>query len=113
MTDQTAADTTLDTDTAVGCEQSADEFADTLTGFDEIAIKKAFGIPFSSLAPDEKGSRGDAFQFLRCLIFVHRRRQGDNDITAYNAAQNLVMGDVVHYFADEDEESGKDNSTPE
>lgn len=95
------------------CDQTVEELADSLTGFDEIAIKKAFGVPFSALAPNEKGVGGDIFQFLRSLIFVHRRREGDNDVTAYNAAQAMTTGEVNGYFAEESAESGKDSSAPE
>ncbi len=92
------------------CDQTVEEIADSLSGFDEIAIKKAFGVPFSALAPDENGKGGDVFQFLRSLAFTHRRREGDNDITAYNAAQTLTTAEVNGYFAEESGESGKDNS---
>lgn len=92
------------------CDQTVEELADSLTGFDEIAIKKAFGVPFAALAPNEKGVGGDVFQFLRSLVFTHRRREGDNDTTAYNAAQALTTSEVNDYFADESVESGKDDS---
>lgn len=94
-------------------DQTVEEIADSLTGFDEIAIKKAFGVPFSSLAPDPKGQGGDVFQFLRALAFTHRRREGDNDVTAYNTAQGLTTAEVNGYFAEESAESGKDDSKPE
>jgi hypothetical protein len=94
-------------------DETADDFFETLNGFDEIAIKKAFGVPVAELSPDAKGQGGDVFQFLRALIFVHRRREGENDITAYNAAQNLRTAELNDYFADESAESGKDNSAPE
>lgn len=97
----------------MSCDQTTEELADSLTGFDEIAIKKAFGVPISALSPDQKGQGGDVFQFLRALIFVHRRREGENDITAYNSAQNLRTAELNAYFADESAESGKDSSAPE
>lgn len=97
----------------MSCDQTVEELADSLTGFDEIAIKKAFGVPFSALAPNEQGLGGDVFQFLRSLIFVHRRREGENDVTAYNTAQSLKTGEVNAYFAEESAESGKDSSAPE
>lgn len=94
-------------------DQTVEELANSLTGFDEIAIKKAFGATFASLSPNEKGEGGDVFQFLRALVFVHRKREGDNDITAFNAAQALTTTEATSYFADESAESGKDSSTPE
>lgn len=92
-------------------DKTVEELANSLTGFDEIAIKKAFGVPFAILAPNEKGEGGDALQFLRSLIFVNQRREGDNDITAYNTAQGMTMGEVNDYFSETSAESGKDNST--
>ena len=95
------------------CDQTVEEIADSLTGFDEIAIKKAFGVPFSALAPNEKGEGGDVFQFLRALAFTHRRREGDSDITAWNTAQGMSTSEVNGFFAEESAESGKDNSPSE
>lgn len=97
----------------MSCDQTTEELADSLTGFDEIAIKKAFGATLSELSPDQKGQGGDVFQFLRALIFVHRRREGENDITAFNTAQNLRTAELNGYFAEESAESGKDSSAPE
>ena len=94
-------------------DQTVQELSDSLTGFDEIAIKKAFGVPFAALAPNEKGEGGDVFQFLRSLVFIHARREGANDVTAYNAAQGLTTAEVNGYFAEESAESGKDGSAPE
>ena len=94
-------------------DQTVEETADSLTGFDEIAIKKAFGVTFAALAPNEKGEGGDALQFLRALVYTHRRREGDNDITAYNTAQGITMSEVNGYFAEESAESGKDDSATE
>lgn len=93
-------------------DQTVEEIADSLTGFDEIAIKKAFGAPFATLAPNENGVGGDVFQFLRALVFTHRRREGDSDVAAYNTAQALTTGEINGYFAEESPESGKDSSTP-
>jgi len=84
--------------------QTTEEIAGSLTGFDEIAIEKAFGAP-----PNELGQ----LRTVRSLIFTHRRREGDNDIQAYNAAMELPITEVGDYFAQESAESGKDNSAPE
>lgn len=94
----------------MSCDQTPEELADSITGFDEIAIKKAFGAAFATMGAPETG---DPFQFLRSLIFVHCRREGSNDITAYNTAQGLTTAEVNDYFAETSAESGKDNSTPE
>lgn len=94
-------------------DQTVHEIANSITGFDRIAIKKAFGVPFTTLAPDEKGQGGDSLEFLTALIFTHRRREGDNDITAYNTAEGMTIPEITEYFAEESAESGKDNSAPE
>ncbi len=89
------------------CELAVDEMANSMTGFDELAITKAFGKPLGTLGAH------DEFQFLRALIFTHRRRKGDNDATAYKAAQVLPISDVNIYFSDDLVESGKDSSPTE
>jgi hypothetical protein len=65
------------------------EFTKSLTGWDEIAIRKAFG---SSLE-DLEGSL-----IPRALLFVQRRREGAKDAQAYIAAMDLPMGDLEKLF---------------
>lgn len=86
--------------------QTVEEVAESLNGFDEQAIKKAFDVPVGKLGAE------DPTQFLRALIFTCRRRDGENDVVAYNAAQEMPMSEVNAYFAEESVESGKDAGTP-
>jgi hypothetical protein len=75
------------------CEQSADEFFLSLTGFDEIAIAKMFAADISEL-------RERPFTFLRALAFVHQRRHGLVDRDAHEAAQQLTIAELGDYFTD-------------
>lgn len=79
-------------------EMSVTEFADTLTGFDEIAIEKCLGID-----PYQDGERKPVM-LMRALVFVDRRRQGDADAQAREFALNLRASDVTDYFAAEADE---------
>ena len=95
-------------------EMTSEEFFDTLNGFDEIAIRKAFG------ATVEQLSGSDRLQFARALVFVAKRREGATDKEAHDAAQALTMGELGDYFTDDEEvtpdepttEPGKDDRPP-
>lgn len=95
------------------------EFYDSLTGFDEIAIRKAFGVTVTALG-DEKAPTGDPTMFARSLRFVAFRREGLSDAEAKEAVLALPWRDVDGYFADDVEampddpttESGKDDRRP-
>lgn len=90
---------------------TATEVSESLTGYDEIGIAKAFG-EIESL----KGNMP-----ARALAFVLSKREGKTHDEAYEAAMSLsakALGDV---FADEDDEvipdepvtdAGKDDSSP-
>lgn len=80
---------------------SAEAMFDSLTGFDEIAVKKFWGVPISTLSGNKKaGIVGDPMQFLRALAFIAERRAGLSDIAAHAAAQELTIGGVMAYFPD-------------
>lgn len=90
----------------------ADELFESLTGFDEIAINKAFNLELGQI--QEK-----PFMFMRALVFVNERRGGANDLTAHATAMNMPMSALTDYFAeveddldpdDPDTESGKGDS---
>lgn len=72
---------------------TADEMFQSLTGFDEIGIEKAFGEDISVLTKRPT-------QYLRALIFIERKRAGDSHEVARKAAQELTMGEVLAYFPD-------------
>jgi len=79
-------------DTIAPTDLTAEEFAKTLTGWDEAAIEKAFG-----RAPDELGG----LKAARAMIFTLARRQGMKDPAAYSAAMGLPGGEAERLFADE------------
>lgn len=77
---------------------TTNEFFESLNGFEEIAITRSFGHPVKQLATE------DELSFARSLIFVAEKRGGLNDAAAKEAALTLTLGEVLTYFADEDEE---------
>lgn len=85
--------------TAPVLDQTADEFFETLNGFDEIAVAKHFGSPPVELTDTNK------IAFARSLIFVAQRRAGQKDGEAYKYAMNATVGEVNRYFAEDEEEA--------
>lgn len=89
---------------------TADEMTESLTGFDEIAIEKAFGDVWETLANRRPST------FNRALIFVHFTREGQNANEARKAALTLTLGQTTSFFTDEDDdpedETGKDEQPP-
>lgn len=88
-------------------QMTAEEFFDSITGFDEMAIKKAFGRPVVKLAEE------DQIEFARALIFVAQRRAGESDTQAKDSALNMTLGEVNRYFADEEPEAMPEEPTSE
>jgi hypothetical protein len=95
---------------------SAEEFMDSLTGFDEIGIQKVFGAK-----PIELG-RKDRSGLMRGLYMIAQRREGLSEAEAKKAALGATLKEVGDFFPDaEDEpmpedpatESGKDERLPE
>lgn len=77
----------------------AEAFTRTLTGFDELGIKRVFG---SSLGDLEGGL------VPRALLWVAERRDGMNDTDAYRFVMEMPLGDVETRFAvPEDVDPGK------
>lgn len=80
---------------------STEEMVGSLTGYDEIAIANVFGHEFTDLAQNRHST------FLRALVFVHLRREGQDDKAAKKAVMEMPLSEVSDYFADEDVESGE------
>jgi hypothetical protein len=87
--------------------QSVLEVSDSLTGFDEAAVTQHFGRPVSDLMDK------DSSMWARSLVFVLLRRDGASDDDARNAVMAMTIKDVSGFFADESEESGKDEPESE
>lgn len=81
-------------------EKSADEVFESLNGFDEIAIEKAFG--------EVTSLKDKPMMFLRALLFIETRREGKKDNEAKQVAMNATMKQLTDYFrGDEDLEAGE------
>lgn len=75
----------------MSADVSANDLFESLTGFDEIAIEKAFGEPLHTL-------RQRPFTFVRALVFIDQKRTGLKDPEAKQAALALPMRDLNDYF---------------
>lgn len=73
---------------------TADEMIESLTGFEEIAIEKAFGAHLFALAEQNQT------MMLRSLVFVDIKRGGANDKDAKAEAMGLTLKQVQGRFAD-------------
>jgi hypothetical protein len=83
-----------------------EDLVNSLTGFDEVAITRAFGAPLDALT----GSLT-----MRALAFVADKRAGAKDVDAYRAVMGCPVADIADRFAvdiDEVDASGK-AGTPE
>ena len=87
-------------------DKTAEEVLDSLTGFDEMAIKQHFGAPISDLATDQS-------MLARALVFVLRRRDGNSDDDARNQVLAMSLKEILGFFSEESAESGKDEPSPE
>ncbi len=84
------------------CDVSAGTLFLTLTGFDEIAISRAFGSPIEELRPRP-------FMFLRACAFVHQRRGGAKDAVAHKTVMDLSVQALGDYFPDDPDELDDDD----
>lgn len=88
-----------------------DEFVQSLTGYDEIAINKAFGVDWTVLMESQPTT------FSRALVFTDLRHQGKTDTESKKTCMEMSIKQVGEYFPqtdaadelDEDNESGKDD----
>lgn len=78
-------------------DMTGEEMFESFTGYDEIAVAKAFGLEVGSLA-NEKPT-----MFLRCMVFVHLRRQGKTDVEAKDVVMNMSLKECNGYFAENEE----------
>lgn len=88
--------------------RTTQETYDSLTGFDEIAIRREFRQTVGQLV-DEK--TGDPTQMQRALYFIELRRAGTPDAEAYDLAMGAPWSTVRDYFRNT-EESGEDAAAP-
>lgn len=84
---------------------TAESIAESLTGFDEIAIEQKFGAGPSELS---------GTKMLRAMAFTLHRRAGMDDKTAYRECMQASLKDIVSTFADDSEDDeGKGESESE
>jgi hypothetical protein len=78
-----------------------EEYATTLTGFDELAIERAFGRSLDKLP---------ALTTMRALLFIRLRREGAKDHDAFRTSMELRLGRLEEVFVkprkDQDEDEG-------
>lgn len=77
-------------------ELTVSEVIGGMTGYEEDAITKTFGLPIEDL---------DDIKTARALIFVvERRRDGFGDAAAAKTAQAMPRNEVMEYFTPSEEE---------
>lgn len=80
--------------------KTADEVFESLNGFDEIAIEKAFA--------EVTSLKDKPMTFLRALVFTEKRREKLGDKEAKQYAMELPVKELTAYFADKaDIEAGE------
>ena len=72
-------------------KNTLEELAESLNGFDEIAVQRSFGFSIDDF--ENQGTLG-----IRALVFVEFRREGDNDKTAYQRAMDLTMRELIDRY---------------
>ncbi|MFT4010867.1 MAG: hypothetical protein QM655_12595 [Nocardioidaceae bacterium] len=70
-------------------EDSAADVINSFTGFDEIAVARAFGQDISEMPP---------MRMHRAALFVLARRSGAKDGEAYKTAMGMTAAGVSDYF---------------
>jgi hypothetical protein len=78
------------------------EIVDSVNGFDEVAIIRAFGQPLDTLT---------GTLTLRALVFLVERRGGMKDIDAYQSVMAPRSDVIADRFAVEVDDSGKADTT--
>ena len=84
------------------------EISESLTGFEELDIEKAFGRTYAQIAADDNFT-----MFGRALIAVHLSRTQSIPYTeAYDQAMRMPIRDLDDYFAPDEELDPDEPETP-
>lgn len=75
----------------------AEEFSESLNGYEELGIAKHWDLDIYSEAETRP------VVALRALVFTHRTRLGDNAVEAKKFAMELAVKEAMAYFPDPDE----------
>lgn len=78
----------------------------SLTGFDEIAVRRYFGAPPTAMAK-AASEEYDVPMFLRSLSFVLARREGATDADAYKTTMDTTNADVMDAFEKDVPDAGE------
>lgn len=76
------------------------EAIQSCTGWDEIAVKKAFGSPLDHFSKSDRGMLGRALYFV-----MARREEGVSDQDAYRAAMDATTADLQAAFEDDPDDT--------
>lgn len=79
-------------------EATAEECFESLNGYEEIAITKAFGQEIGKLAEAHPTT------FARALVFIEHKRSGMTDAEAKEAVMIATLAEVNGYFTEEPED---------
>lgn len=82
---------------------TADEVLESINGFEEAAVEKAFGSDPIELAQGNK-----YMKFIRALVFVVKKREGLNDVQARQAAMEMPMSELQNFFVEPEEEEAEE-----
>lgn len=94
-----------DTTTTTKTDITTSELIQSLTGYEEDAIRDAFGKDFEDL---------DGAAFIRSMIFIdQKRREGVKPTAALRTAKGLKRSEVMAYFPPAVEEAMPDEPTTE
>lgn len=92
------------------------EIIDSMTGHEETWVAEQFGKSIGEMVANFL-NKNDIGPYYRALIFVLKRRDGVNEDDARNAVLDMKISDIMAFFpsdyADEAEESGKDEPPSE
>jgi len=75
-------------------DQTAEQFIETITGYEEHKVRGAFGKPFMKLGED------DVLDMARAAAFVHFDRAGEGD--PKDRALSLTIGELNTFFREDD-----------
>lgn len=111
----TAPTTAPTTTTTPVCDMTTEDFGNSLTGFEELAVIDTFGKSVGLL-----NQLGSGLGFRALLMVHHMRTVGGKAKAAHDYAMGLPLAEVMAYFAadtepeidpeDPDTEAGKDGS---
>jgi hypothetical protein len=68
-----------------------DELAESLNGFEELAIQKAFGLTLDHL--EEQGTIA-----VRAFAFIEFKREGQKDAAAHKAAMEMTLRELTDRY---------------